>query len=446
MIRIVRQQNNWSLALKTLSLTAIVVILYSCTQTAVPKTTASVSNKAKGVTSLQSNPVMNYSTSSSGVGPSTFTPPTDDNVSAPAPVQIDASKLVVSNVSIGPLLSGGSRAEVVNFVASGPTQYIQWKLCPEEQIVQANPCVASSTQSCGLGGACVENVTPYNSIQFPHLFSGNVSLSLQACVQPSDALNPNQNCGPYTSIAYNSHVSNTQVTALFAKRQGILDELNRIGEQKKQLMINYRSDLIFCLQGDKKNAEFYEFKINVLDEIINDIFFKMWFWAPEALIKELDKIGAIHHVLEGVRSAMGSAKEAIIKTKNKICSATNTTGIDTNCMTALKDSNSTMTLTQQQAYCRNSTPTVAGIGSFCNMIGTLAHAIGGFVEMMNPATSLTVLADAVQTVMDPQSSVSRTCLAEQKLANSSQAIDQEVAALTQQLMSCDSQLRALGEL
>jgi hypothetical protein len=363
------------------------------------------------------------------------------------PKKIDGSKLAVRDITIGKLLEGGSRSEVANFSTSGDAEYVVWQLCPEEETIQTQTtsCVATDTQVCSTGGGCVQNVTPYNKIVFPHLFAGQVIFSIKACVDPENAIDPTQACGPFLDYPYNSHVTNTLVTGLFAKRQNLINALNRLGEAKKQLYFYYRADLMDCLTFDAKNAGVYQAKIQFVEQLVNGVFFRMFTWGPKELFEEMNKTEAGKVVLGGVDVAWTGVKKVVSHITDSICDIGATTGVDTSCLTQLKDSNSTLTDQQQTDYCRNTTPS-GGASSFCAMMAKLGHAMSGMAAAMSPAESIPVLIDALQTATDPENAVSRTCLAEQKLAKSSEQVDKDAVALTQQLIECGNQLRALGEL
>lgn len=360
--------------------------------------------------------------------------------------KVDGSKLRVFSPVVSKMTEGGNRSDVLAFSASGQAQYVLWKLCPEEDTVQTATCVETDSQSCGAGGACVQNVTPYNRVLFPRLFAGKVTISLKACVDPESAIDPEKACGESTDIEYDSHYNNTEVQGLFAKRQGYLDALTRLGEEKRKLYFDYKGDLVDCMKFDMKNEAFYRSKIAAVDGLINGVFFKMFTWGPKKLIEELNKTSVGHTLIEGAKSAVGAVKDTFKKVADGFCKLGETTGTDTACLTNLKDSNTTMTQTEQNEYCKNAKPNKGAVGSFCGMVGTLVNAAAGMLSSMNPAESIAVLSDAIHNAINPEAAVSRTCLAEQKFAKGSEQIDKNAVVLTDQLIEVNNKLRALGEL
>jgi len=361
--------------------------------------------------------------------------------------KVDASKLEVINPRIGKLLEGGTRKEIVDFAISGTATYAQWQLCPQEASsdASAKTCVETESQACGPGGACIQNVTPYNKILFPHLYAGAVLFSIRACVESANAVDPSKPCGPYKTIPYNSNYNNLEVNRLFRQRQDILDSLNKYGEEMQQLYVLYKGDLMQCLQFDAAHAAYYEGKINAISGLIEGVFFKMFIWAPETLLNELQKTSVGGALIGGAKSALNKVGDQIGKLKDSFCAIGETTSIDTTCMAALKDSNSTSTTTEKDAFCQG-TPKKGGIGKFCETVGMIAKMGGGMLSAMNPAESIAVLSNSIHTISDPEHAVSMQCRAEQKLSTSSQAINQAISVLTMQLVECNNKLRALGEL
>lgn len=427
------------LTLRSLLLTLLFIVSCNPPAQKAPASTKGASSKASNLNSQDSNAIETRTslkdTSSRSDSP------------APTPVsKVDATKLTIMNLTIGKLAMGGTRSEVVSFSASGQTQYVLWQLCPEEASAGTSTCVATDSQACGLGGACVQNVTPYNKILFPRLFAGKVTFSIKACVDPSSALDPNQPCGAFTDLEYDSHVSNTEVTSLFAKRQGIIDALNTLGEQIRKIYVNYEGDLKQCMEHDQKNAAFYQSKIAAVHGLIDGVFWRLFTWGPKALIEEMEKSSVGQGILNAAKSVAGGIKHSIGKATDAFCAIGETTGIDTTCMSYLKDSASTMTQTQQEALCQNAKADKGAAGKFCGIVSMVGHALGGLAAAMNPAESIAILSDAIHNVIDPGASVSITCHAEQNMAKTLQAANENAAVLTQQLIEVDNKLRDLGEL
>ena len=351
--------------------------------------------------------------------------------------KVDGKSLKIFNLNVGKLSDSGVNSTVVSYAASGGTQYVLWKLCPEEEVVKTETCIATEDQTCGFGGACVQNVTSYNKFILPMLYAGNVFLSVQACVEPDNAVNSQEACGPFTEMRYNSHINNTQVMALFAKREDIINALDRLGKEKMKLYSDYKGDLMSCLKNDAKNAEYYQVKIAVVDTLVNGLFFRWLTWPGDALAETT--VGQV--VWKGLKEHVYEPIKEIV---HKLCSVGDSANIDKACITKLNDSNSTMTTEQKNAYCTKGVDP-GFIVSICGMLDKLGTALIGFASGMNPAVSIPTLTGAVQTLFS-SNPVPRQCHAEENLAKASEAIDKTAAGYSIQLIEIDNQLRSLGQL
>ena len=367
---------------------------------------------------------------------------------APAIVKVDASTLAVSDIAVGKFLQAGARTEMVSYAMSGQADYLFWQICPEQPSADSTAtCVATDTQPCAPGGACIQNVTSFNKILFPNMFAGNVMISLKACVDPDHALNANVTCGPYANLLYNSDYINTQVAALFGKRTDLLTALNSAGAEEQTAYMNYAGDLQVCMTSDAANAAYYESKIQVIDMLIKGVFWNAFIWAPKQLLTEIANTSVGQQLISGAQSTLSTATQTFNNVANTFCNSGTTTEVNQTCVNNLKNSTN-MTQAQKDAFCPGQT-TQSGplpIATFCSIVGTLAGSIKMMAESMNPMQSVAVLSDAISTISNPEASVSQLCLAEEKFAPISQGINEKIAALTQQLIDTDNQLRALGEL
>ncbi len=120
-------------------------------------------------------------------------------------------------------------------------------------------------------------------------------------------------------------------------------------------------------------------------------------------------------------------------------------GVDSECAKKLRDKNKDISDDQVNAYCKTS-QSRTGFGVMCDLAGKFASGMMGFVGGMNPVHSVAQLSDAIHTLTDPEHSASKKCLAEEKLAKSSETIDKASILLADKLQSTISQLQALGEL
>lgn len=372
---------------------------------------------------------------------------TSTDLSAAPIVKVDASKLRISEVSVGKMTEGGKRSEVVNFTTWGQGDYVHWQICPEDPpndgVVN---CVPSDTQACGLGGACVQNVTSYNKILFPHLYAGNVSISMKFCVDPERAMDSKVVCGDSTVYPYNSRAVNADVQALFLKRQGLLDAINKIGVEKRQDYQNYANDLQDCLDSSKQNEAYYQSKIQTINQLIKGVFWNMFIWAPKSVWKAMQETENGSKLTQGLTSALSATKDAFSDMGKKFCDLGATQATDESCLSNLKDAKASMTQAQIDAFCSAGLKREKGMDGFCKLMGTLGDTVSTMIQSADPMQSFSVLSDAIHTVSDPSGSVAKQCTAEEKFAKVSQGSDMNLSALGQQLSEVNAQLRALGEL
>lgn len=360
--------------------------------------------------------------------------------------QVDGSSLKLSNISIGNLQSGGfKKQQIVNFSASAGTEYVEWKLCPQEESSENPPCSDAPDSPCGPGGACAWNVTSYNKIIFPNLYAGRVVLSMRACVDPSNAVSPLEPCGKFFDTEHDSKITNKEVSGLFARRQVLLEAFHQIGKEKIQIFNEYKGDLLECMSFNAKNAALYQQKISFIEDVVNQVFFEMWL-GPIGDAMDAFAESAIGKPLADGIDAFGEAAGDL---RDKFCALGSESKIDEDCIKNLgkiqESAEKPLTESEMNEYC--TVGTEGGVaGKICSAIATVGNLAGGLIEGLNPAEAIPALSNAIYTLSDPESSVSRDCLAEQKLSKQLEFIDKEAAILSDEFLKITNQLKDLGEL
>lgn len=399
----------------------------SCTKT---------STSAKASTSSSSS-------GSGSTGSSSVTSTSSSTASAVKPLdKVDAKNLRVLNISVGKMVEDGKRGELISYALAGAADYVSWTICPEEETNQT--CTSTDSQSCSVGGSCVQNVTPYNKIILPNMFAGKILISLQACVEPEKAKDASQLCGKVESLEYNSHYTDLETATLFQRRQNLIAAINAKGDAKRKAFVDYQNDLLDCLQNNAAVEALLRSKIAVIDQIIKGVFFKMFLWAPTKVAQEMQKTQAGAALISGAKNTVDYGLDKLNEAKNKICAVSDSNVVDQGCVQDLKDKKSTMSDAEKNQFCTSIKPGV--LQNVCGMIGTMAEGVVGMAKGMNPMQSIAILSDAIHTLSDPEHSVSRACLADEKFAKISQAIDSDVSLSGEQLLDVDNQLISKGEL
>lgn len=356
--------------------------------------------------------------------------------------KVDSKNLRVLNLSVGKMVEDGKRGELISYALAGAADYVSWTICPEEETTQT--CTRTDTQACSIGGACVQNVTPYNKVLIPNMFAGKILISLQACVEPEKALDPSKLCGQVESMEYNSHYTDLETATLFQRRQNLISSINAKGVEKKKAYVDYQNDLLDCIKNNAAVEALLRSKIAVIEQIIKGVFFKMFAWAPVKVAQEMQKTQAGSALIAGATNTVNYGVDKLTEAKDKVCSLSDSTMVDQSCMQDLKDKNSTMSDSEKAKFCLSVQPGV--VQNICGMIGTMAHGALDMLKMMNPMQSIAILSDAIHTLSDPEHSVSRACLADEKFSKISQTIDGEVSLSGEQLIDVDNQLISKGEL
>ncbi len=138
------------------------------------------------------------------LGSTKFKQGSSSNFAPLIPKKIDASKLVLYELSTVNETSDGITSGSIGFEASDFTQWIEVKSCP-------------SSGPCSTGTAVTQRVS------LPPFEPGPVEVSLRGCIESKYALDPKTNCGEWISTRYNQPDTSSPFRA-----QLLREEANRI--------------------------------------------------------------------------------------------------------------------------------------------------------------------------------------------------------------------------
>ncbi|MEI8027825.1 MAG: hypothetical protein WCI18_15860 [Pseudomonadota bacterium] len=153
------------------------------------------------------------------------------------PEKIDASKLILYGLSTVNADIAGVTSGSISFDASDFTQWIEVKSCP-------------STGSCSSGTSVTQRV------DLPPFEPGPVEVSLRGCVESKYALDPNTNCGEWTSVRYNQPDTSSPFKAQLLREEAArISEIEATVAKLKVISESFARQMETCEKNASKVAE-----------------------------------------------------------------------------------------------------------------------------------------------------------------------------------------------
>lgn len=164
----------------------------------------------------------------------------NDAVFVPVPLiskKIDASKLILYDLSAVNSDIGGITSGSIRFEASDFTQWIEVKSCP-------------SNGSCSTGTSVTQRIA------LPPFEPGPVEVSLRGCVESQYAIDSNINCGEWTNIRYNQpDTSSPFKSQLLREEAARISSIETTVGQLKGLTEGFAREMETCEKNARKVSE-----------------------------------------------------------------------------------------------------------------------------------------------------------------------------------------------
>lgn len=349
--------------------------------------------------------------------------------------KVDASTLKVFNLVAGRASEKGKRFDFLKYSASGEADYIFWEICPTA--LPEKPCDDGDS---GCDNRCKKNITPYNMLIIPKLYNGDVNISVKACVDKKRSLS-RESCGEESFITYNSKFEDTEVRALYNRKQTYLEQLKDLGKDKDTLFSDYKEDMDKCTAHNKAYLKQKKDSMRAV-QFINDA---CDFVVDSAQYADKNFLGGtLTEGARGLKRGFNKATDAMGKMASMMCTQDK---VDVSCIEELNaDDENKQTEEEKKATC-TSKKSADFIGPMCNFAKIFGSQIKGmFFGMSDIRRPIQALSDAFTTIANPENSVARQCLGEQKLMKGLQGLFQAVNTKQSELQSVNDELKAKGEL
>jgi len=153
------------------------------------------------------------------------------------PKKIDASKLILYDLSAVNSDIGGITSGSIRFEASDFTQWIEVKSCPSK-------------------GSCSTGTSVTQRIALPPFEPGPVEVSLRGCVDSQYAIDSNINCGEWTNIRYNQpDTSSPFKSQLLREEAARISSIETTVGQLKGLTEGFAREMETCEKNARKVSE-----------------------------------------------------------------------------------------------------------------------------------------------------------------------------------------------